>query len=343
MRTLEISANDRPVSDGRRPRPHRKTTGRSRHGLAGHMARLTVSLRIAALPVRYLRHMLRWRPAAQKNSRRSRRRSSGNWRPLALYGGVFMLFCLMVGVGGYYVVQHALIEKTLSWYQDRQHALLSFMGFTVQEISVSGRDKTSVAQLMDALDVRRGDSIFNVDLAEAKARVEHIGWVEKASVMRRLPDEIYVHITERRPFARWQKQGATSVIDRNGVVVAHDDPQEYRYLPRVVGNGANIEAAGLFDMLARTPGLFTRLQNAVRIRDRRWNLEFDNGVTILLPEVGIAAAWTRLNDLQASQHILNKEIMAIDLRLQDKMFVRIRPDDAELRRIADRKISEKET
>ncbi|MEX0583965.1 MAG: cell division protein FtsQ/DivIB, partial [Sneathiella sp.] len=159
-------------------------------------------------------------------------------------------------------------------------------------------------------------------------------WIETASVMRRYPDEILIEITERRPYARWQIDGKTGVIDRTGVVVSEKDDEAFRYLPRVVGPGANAHAAELFDMLAQTPELFTRLANAVRIRDRRWNLEFENGVMVLLPEKGALQAWKQLYQIQNEQKILDKDVVAIDLRASDRTYVRLKEDSAKLRRLA---------
>lgn len=153
--------------------------------------------------------------------------------------------------------------------------------------------------------------------------------------MRRFPDEIFVRLQERRPFARWQNKKKTVVIDRKGEVISQIDNVEFRHLPKVVGAGANERAAELFDLLSKTPTLFTRLQNAVRVRDRRWDLEFGNGVKVLLPEEGSAVAWAKLNELQQDKKILNKGILAIDLRTADRMYVRLRPADAEFRRDTD--------
>ncbi|MBL4907268.1 MAG: FtsQ-type POTRA domain-containing protein, partial [Sneathiella sp.] len=228
-----------------------------------------------------------------------------------------------------------LIQKAMIWVDDTKEEALASLGMTIQEVSVTGRDRTTPHSLMKVLQVERGRSIFDFDPEVVRSRIEQLGWVETASVMRRFPDEIFVRLTERRPFARWQLNGKTSIIDRNGVVITKSEMAEFRYLPKIVGIAANKDAAELFDMLAKTPALFTRLQNAIRIRERRWNLEFDNGVTVLLPEEGSSEAWAGLDKMQQDKKILNKSVMTIDLRSKDRIYVRLRPDDAQIRRDAE--------
>jgi len=237
-----------------------------------------------------------------------------------------------VGGLGFYIVQNSILEKAIAWMDTSTGEAVASLGLTVQEISVVGRERTSPKSLMNALAVARGENIFGFDPELARERIEQLGWVEHASVMRRFPDEIYVRIDERRPFARWQKNMKTAVIDRKGAVITYQESAEFQYLPKVVGKGANEDAAELFDMLAKTPTLFTRLHNAVRIRDRRWNLEFDTGVSVMLPEEGEQEAWQKLFEMQRTKKVLNKGVVAIDLRSDSKIYVRLRPDDALVRR-----------
>ncbi|WP_373089491.1 cell division protein FtsQ/DivIB [Sneathiella sp.] len=264
----------------------------------------------------------------------SRRKPVAGWRKPALICAGVLLVAIIIGGASNFLIREEVMQKTSDWIDEKQQALATAFGLTVQEISIVGRDKAVSQDILRALDVKRGDSILGVDPEEARERLETLGWIETASVMRRFPDELFIEIKERRPFARWQIGGRTGVIDRTGAVVTEHEDTEFSYLPKVVGPGANTHAAELFDMLSQTPELFTRVQNAVRIRDRRWNLEFDNKVTVLLPEKGTLQAWKQLYDIQTDQHILEKGVVAIDLRADDRMYVRLKSEAAKLRRVA---------
>ena len=105
-----------------------------------------------------------------------------------------------------------------------------------QDVVIDRLVKTPEPLVRAALGVHHGDPIFGFSLAEARARIETINWVESATVERRLPGTIVVHLTERRPFAVWQHEGNFVLIDRNGEVMTDPDVGLVRRpIPLVVG------------------------------------------------------------------------------------------------------------
>ena len=83
-------------------------------------------------------------------------------------------------------------------------------------------------------------------------------------------------------------------------------------------------------MLAVEPDLAPRVRAAVWVGDRRWNLRFDNGVDVKLPADSPQAAWSLLARLEREQRLLARDITIIDMRLPDRLVVRLGPA-AELR------------
>ena len=339
MRPIKLAADDRPL--GRVPaaktKSKAKTKKRSASRKTGVSLGATFMAQVGSMGAGLagLKSFFTRSDTSKKGTKgraSARRRGPRSWQRISIFGGGIVAAALMVGYVGYLVIANDVIGHTAEWMHEKRLIALGGAGLVVQEVSVVGRERTSSKRLMAALDVARGDSIVDFDPEAARVRIEKLGWVEHASVMRRYPDEIFVRLQERRPFARWQFKEHTMVIDRKGMVVSQRDQAEFRHLPKVVGDGANEKAAELFDLLSKSPALFTRLQNAVRVRDRRWNLEFSNGVQVMLPEEGSAHAWSKLEELQADKKILNKGLVAIDLRNSDRMFVRLRPADAEFRR-----------
>jgi cell division protein FtsQ len=199
-------------------------------------------------------------------------------------------------------------------------------GLTVRDIRIEGRQKTPEDFLRAALGVSRGDKLMNFSLDAARARIEKLTWVQHATVERRLPGTIIVKLEERRPFAVWQSEGKFHLIDREGQVVVEQDPTKdadaFQKLPLVVGAGAPEHAAALLDQLAALPSLRDRVAAAVRIGERRWNLHLSNGIDVLLPEVGQAAALEKLMELQTSQTLLDRPLQLVDMRLPDRFVVR---------------------
>lgn len=194
-------------------------------------------------------------------------------------------------------------------------------GLRVRQVVVEGQQKTPEPLLRAAIGISPGDPLLAFSLSAARRRIEAIQWVQQATVERRLPDTVVVRLTERRPFAVWQRDGRFELVDRAGDVVTDSDVATFAsVLPLVVGPGAATAAAGLLDALAAQPDIAGRVTAAVRVGERRWNLRMKNGADVQLPEAGEAFALARLASLQAGHAILDRPV-SIDLRLPDRLVI----------------------
>ncbi|HYL32554.1 MAG TPA: FtsQ-type POTRA domain-containing protein [Stellaceae bacterium] len=201
-------------------------------------------------------------------------------------------------------------------------------GLALENVDVVGRQRQSTASILAALGVQRGTPILEIDLAAAQARLQALPWVRSADVERQLPDTLFIRLTEREPFAFWQRNGTLSLIDRDGTVIATDNLAQYAPRIVLVGDGAPAQAATLLDMLATEPALAPRVNAAVLYGSGRWTLRFDTGVEVALPESGAPVAWHRLAGIEAQDHVLERNIAAIDMRLPDRTVVRLAPAEA---------------
>ena len=209
---------------------------------------------------------------------------------------------------------------------------LSATGFTVDKITVTGRQRTRMADILAGVGVERGNSILSFDTDAAKFRIEQLGWVRSASVRRVFPDKIYVEITERRPFAVWQRDGLFSVIDNTGARLNGLKAGDFAHLPRIVGAGAGRKAAGILGAIDREPLLKPLVRAAVRVGNRRWNLQMTNDITILLPEKGAGPVLAELVKLEKEHNILSRDVRKIDFRLPDRVAIRLLDGAADRRR-----------
>src|SRR6185295_10856890 len=137
-----------------------------------------------------------------------------------------------------------------------------------------------------------------------------------------------VHITERTPFAVWRLGGRHYLIDKTGRVLATVPPSMAPALPRLAGDGAAPEAAGLLALLAGYPDLARRIEVAERVGERRWTLRLLGGGAIELPADGVAEALTRATALAAAAR--EAGIDAIDLRVAGRALVRERQGSRQL-------------
>ena len=240
---------------------------------------------------------------------------SGAWRVVAV-------FLLAGGAGyGFWVSGD---DGLFGQAERGVEALAITGGFGVKRITVEGQQHVTDAELTTALAAGPGTMMLAVDTDAAKERLEHVPWIKHAQVMRLLPSTLQVVIEERVPFAVWQSHGQTYVVDAEGTVIAHAVREAYADLPLVVGEGAGKNAADLFDTLRPFDSLMKQIVAALRVGDRRWTLKLASGIDIMLPDDGVTDALNTLVGLDRDRNLLSRSIAAVDLRLADRVSVRLR-------------------
>ena len=164
-----------------------------------------------------------------------------------------------------------------------------------------------------------------VDVVGIRQRLLRFGWVKDARVSRRLPDTLVIDIVERNPAALWQSSGRLALIDAEGVVLDRGPVDKMPDLTLLIGPGANSQEQQLDRLMADVPTLKPQLASATWVGGRRWDLNFQSGETVALPEGEAAArgALTRFAKLDKSSGLLGRGIVRFDLRIPDKMIVRL--------------------
>jgi cell division protein FtsQ len=208
-------------------------------------------------------------------------------------------------------------------------------GFKVKALHLQGASPAAHDEIMAAVAIRRDDPILSLDLTAIRKRVEAIGWVEEARVVRLLPDTVVIYVKEQAPAAVWQQNGVLHVIDAKGKIIPEADPGHFPQLPFLVGAGAN-EAAGLnqsdgtdiLSLVKSRPRLAERLEALVRVDGRRWDLRLKDGALVQLPAVGEDSALIQLDQLDHDQRVLELGFERIDLRTPEMVVVRRRDTQA---------------
>lgn len=186
---------------------------------------------------------------------------------------------------------------------------------------MQGREQSEAYEVLAALKVRQGQPILGLDLERARTDLEALPWVSAAAVERRLPGTLFVRLRERQPLALWQHRQTLRVIDDNGAVLKGQRIGRFASLPIVVGANAAANAPALLAELKRFPELMGRVEAALWIGDRRWDLRLKNGVAVRLPEVDVVPALERLAAAAESAALLDRNIVAVDLRLPERLVV----------------------
>lgn len=209
--------------------------------------------------------------------------------------------------------------QDLSARTDRE---LASLGLTVKTVTVQGATPTAQADILRAAALPQGEPILHVDLPALRRRVEAVGWVKQAKVVRFLPGSIVIGIVQRQTLAVWEHAGKTQVVDVEGRVIPEADPGQFAALPLVVGDGAAAAAPAILPVVRSRPRLMDNLEALVRVDDRRWDVRLKDGGLIQLPASGEDQALAALDKLDQRSRILELGFSRIDLRDPDLVAVR---------------------
>lgn len=253
-----------------------------------------------------------------------RQRMAAIWHKLFI---MFIAVGVLVSATLAYAVWSGAAERFVVELMDKGYQRLAQAGFAVERMDLNGRSRTPMRDVEQAIGFKTGEPIFRVDLGELKERLEAIPTVKHASVERALPDTLHIQLKEREPVAVWQNNGKFALIDDTGAVMPDLEVNKYKNLPLLVGFGAPEHVGEVMAMFDARKDLAPQVVAAIRIGNRRWDVNFKQGIKVKLPEEHFETAWLELATMQQDQQILLRDIQTIDMRDRERMYITVNPRD----------------
>ena len=223
------------------------------------------------------------------------------------------------------------VPAIVDWCRDARDAAANAAGFRIAAISLTGPKEVSREEVLTTAGVTGRASLLFLDADAARARLLANPWIADAAVLKLYPDRLQITITERQAFALWQKDGRICVIAADGTVLEPFVEDRYVGLPIVVGRGAERQAKDFLAIVDRYPDIRAVLRASILVAERRWNLRLKNGIDVRLPETNVEQALERLIGLDRDKKLLSRDILTVDLRLSDRVTVRLSDAAAQAR------------
>jgi cell division protein FtsQ len=209
--------------------------------------------------------------------------------------------------------------------------------FNVRQIRVEQQARVSEGDILDASDIKIGDSLFDLKLHMIGRKIEENPWIERADVQRAFPDQVVIKVVERQPRAIIDLD-YLYYVDKNGDVFKMLDSGDELDYPVITG----IDREYLLDNPGQTQSCVNlALQLLAELEGRsRFNLDdvseihYDQqdglimhtligGVPVLMGKQGFS---DKLNRLEAIYRDLEPRLLAlkyIDLNVTDRVIVKL--------------------
>ena len=218
--------------------------------------------------------------------------------------------------------------------RDVTQMLTSAVGFAINNVKVSGNAETSEIDILERLGLDGTTSLMALDVVATRAALRTLPWVQDAEVRKVYPDTIEIKLAERTAFGIWQHGQELSIIEKSGSVIAPLRDNKFAYLPLFVGRDAETGAEEIMADFDQWPDVKARVKSFIRVAGRRWDIRLDNGVIVKLPEHDMAKAMAVLAKFNDDQDLVERDIVAIDLRLEDRTTVQLSAAAAKRRQLA---------
>ena len=294
--------------------------------------------------------LLRERVAKQKRAREARlaERAKNPNRAIALLEryiprrlGAALTIVILGGSALLGVVRGGHVNEAIAALSDTRNALANAAGFRITAVTINGRKQLTQDEVLAIGGVNGRSSLLFLDAASVRDALKANPWIADATVLKFYPGALQINITERQAFALWQENGKLSVIADDGAVLEPYVTRRFASLPLVVGKGAETHAKDFLALVAKYPVVNNQLKAAIFVGERRWNLRFKDGLDIRLPEADVGNALAALVKYDQEDKLLSRDITAIDMRLPDRLTVRLSEDAAKARADQFKKSSKK--
>jgi cell division protein FtsQ len=207
-------------------------------------------------------------------------------------------------------------------------AVSAWCGLAIDQVEITGQSETSEVDVLGKLALGDYPSIVTLDVTGARERIESLPWVREVTLRKIYPDTLHIELSERKPFAVWQRASGFALIEKGGRLITNQVDARYASLPMVVGEGADLRAEEFVTLMEEFPSLRPRVKAGVLVSNRRWNVVLTNGVEIMLPEEDPGDALIQAVALDDGHGVFSREIAAIDMRLPSRLVFRLTEDGA---------------
>ena len=238
---------------------------------------------------------------------------------------------ILLGSTCFGVVKGGHLEALTAALSDTRNAIANSAGFRITTVAINGRKQLTQDEVLAIGGVNGRSSLLFLDADAVRDKLKANPWIGEATVLKLYPGQLQIDIVERSAFALWQQDGRLSVIADDGAVLEPYVSRRFVTLPLVVGKGAETRAKDFLALLARYPQVHSVTKAAIFVGERRWNLRLKDGLDVRLPENDVGNALASLSTLDKEDKLFSRDIVAIDMRLPDRLTVQLSDDAAKAR------------
>ncbi len=201
-------------------------------------------------------------------------------------------------------------------------AFVTVQSLPVQRVSVTGElEHTQAQAVQDMVQPGLVGGFLSADLQQIQRQLEGLPWIYEASVRRKWPNALEIHVVEELPIARWGQDG---FLNHEGGLFHSDKDGDWESLPKL--HGPKGSAKALVEKYQRLAEILAPLNLAVEqlAMDEREQLEavLEGGMQVSLGSSDFLERMHRFNEIYRTELSARQgEVARVDLRYESGIAV----------------------
>ncbi|MFC2968656.1 cell division protein FtsQ/DivIB [Acidimangrovimonas pyrenivorans] len=198
--------------------------------------------------------------------------------------------------------------------------------FMVTMLQIDGASPPLAKAIRQALALKLPQSSFDLNLEALRRKAEQLDAVASTEVQVKGGGVLQVTVHARQGAVVWRSRKGLEMLDATGHRVAALTTRAARAdLPLIAGEAAEKAVPEALKLIAAAGPIRPRIRGLVRMGARRWDVVLDRGQRILLPEARPVRALERVIALDQAQDLLSRDIVAVDMRNEQRPTLRLTP------------------
>ena len=227
-----------------------------------------------------------------------------------------------------FLTSYYLLSKTTNIFTESNlyflNKILIKNGFIIKNIEILGVKHLDKNDILKIISTYKNINIFNVNINNIYREIKNNTWIKKASVEIIYPNTIKILLTEKKPIAIWQNRYGNSLITKNGDVIFEKNLEKFKsYLPIIIGQNAHKNVHSILNILSSNKDFVKNIWSLTFVNERRWDVHFNQGLTIRLPSENVKKAWEKVVYLNQKFNLLSLGLTEIDLRNTNQILGKI--------------------
>tara|TARA_B100001013_G_C24619089_1_gene446431 strand:+ start:1099 stop:1794 length:696 start_codon:yes stop_codon:yes gene_type:complete len=189
----------------------------------------------------------------------------------------------------------------------------------LNKIDIEGLNKKEQEILKNELSMFLNKNIFLLDESEILKKLDAFKFFDKVYIQKILPSTINVLVKKTRILGITYIDGKKYFVGKNGKLIPSFQIDNIYELPTIFGNFSVSEFLILQNIFKKNQIDINKIKKYFYHKNKRWDLEDVNGITIMLPSKKIVNSLKIYNSLIENNKI--EKLRIIDLRIPNQIVL----------------------